>query len=90
MDGTNPMQLLLQEKDAVIADLRLEVAHLKTAERMLWLAVANLQAATGEANGWSRTGTLPDGEEGGYDDFNECRENATKQLGGVVSLKPAG
>lgn len=85
-DVTNPMQLLLQEKDAVIASLRAEVAQLKQAERKLWVAVAHLQAAAGEANGWATGGAMPDNDEGGYDSFNTRRDKADESLDGVVGL----
>lgn len=86
METKELMGLLLDDKDAMIYGLRNELADVKATERKLWIVVARLQQAVGEANGWANVGELPDG---GYDDFNANVEAANDLLGGIVSLTPA-
>jgi hypothetical protein len=89
-DQMNPLlDALLREKDAVISGLRAEVAELKAMERRLWVVVAHLQAATGEANGWAYLGQTPSGDSGGYDDFNNHLSASANILGGIVALTVA-
>ena len=79
---------LIESKELELNRLRAEVDAMKKLNARLWVAVSHLQAASGEANGWSRTGELPDGD-GGYDDFNNHRKEADDTLKGIIGLLEA-
>lgn len=89
MDSDDLYAMLLDEKDKAITSLRAELAASKKMERKLWVAVARLQQAVGEANGWGTAGSLPSQGDDGYANFDVNKDAAAEILDGIVALTPA-
>ena len=89
MDSDDLYAMLLDEKDKAITSLRAELATSKKMERKLWVAVARLQQAVGEAHGWGVAGSLPTEGDDGYGNFDANRDAAAEILDGIVALTPA-
>lgn len=89
MEAADMMKMLLDEKDKAITSLRAELAASKKMERKLWVTVARLQQAVGEAHGWGVAGSLPTQGDDGYNNFDANRDAAAEVLDGIVALTPA-